>query len=291
MIKVRNNNKILLYKNNKIELIKSYKNHGRVLIIGEFMNNKSVKDIKNIIESLDTTQYLEYIELLKNDNRKSVKALALKLAKKLDNIRREEERLEKINIYENEGYNNGYLCIGGIDEAGRGPLAGPVVAAVVVFKRDTKINGVNDSKKLSEARREELFDIIKEEAVDYGIGIVNNEEIDEFNILNATYMAMKKALNCLKDKPDYLLIDATTIPGVDIEQNPIVKGDSKSISIAAASILAKVTRDNIMYSYDEIYPEYGFKSHKGYGTKEHYEAIERHGITPIHRKSFLKNVL
>ena len=169
MIKVRNNNKILLYKNNKIELIKLYKNHGRVLIIGEFMNNKSVKDIKNIIESLDTTQYLEYIELLKNDNRKSVKALALKLAKKLDNIRREEERLEKINIYENEGYNNGYLCIGGIDEAGRGPLAGPVVAAVVVFKRDTKINGVNDSKKLSEARREELFDIIKEEAVDYGI--------------------------------------------------------------------------------------------------------------------------
>ena len=160
-----------------------------------------------------------------------------------------------------------------------------------MFKPNTKIEGINDSKKLSEAKREELFDIIKEEALDYGIGIVNNEEIDKHNILNATYMAMKKALNCLKNIPDYLLIDAATIPGIDIHQKPIIKGDSKSISIAAASILAKVTRDNIMYQYDEIFPEYGFKSHKGYGTKEHYEAIEKYGITRIHRKSFLKNML
>jgi ribonuclease HII len=160
-----------------------------------------------------------------------------------------------------------------------------------VFKPNTKIEGINDSKKLSEAKREELFDIIKEQALDYGIGIVNNNEIDEFNILNATYMAMKKAINCLKKSPDYLLIDAATIPGVDTPQKPIIKGDSKSISIAAASILAKVTRDSIMYQYDEMYPEYGFKSHKGYGTKEHYAAIENQGITPIHRKSFLKNML
>ena len=255
------------------------------------MKNKSVKEIKEIIDNLSTDKYLEYIDLLKRDERKSVQNIAIKMAKKLDSIRKEEERLELINTYENEGYSKGYLYIGGIDEAGRGPLAGPVVASVVVFKPNTKIEGINDSKKLSEAKREELFDIIKEQAIDNGIGIVNNEEIDEINILNATYLAMKKALNCLKNTPDYLLIDAATIPGISIDQKPIIKGDSKSISIAAASILAKVTRDNIMYQYDEMFPEYGFKSHKGYGTKEHYEAIEKYGITRIHRKSFLKNVL
>lgn len=255
------------------------------------MKDKSVKKIKEIVDSLSTDSYLEYIEILRNDERKSVQNIAIKMAKKLDAIRKENERLETINIFENEGYENGYLYIGGIDEAGRGPLAGPVVAAIVVFKPNTKIEGINDSKKLSEVKRDELFDIIKEQALDYGIGIVNNNEIDEFNILQATYMAMKKAINCLEKAPDYLLIDATTIPGVDTPQKPIIKGDSKSISIAAASILAKVTRDSIMYQYDEMYPEYGFKSHKGYGTKEHYEAIEKHGITPIHRKSFLKNVL
>ena len=255
------------------------------------MKDKSVKEIKEIIDNLDTNKYLEYIEILKVDKRKSVQNLALKMAKKLDSIRKENERLDMINSYENDGYKKGYLYIGGIDEAGRGPLAGPVVAAVVVFKPNTKIEGINDSKKLSEAKRDELFDIIKEQALDYGIGIVNNNEIDEINILNATYMAMKKAINCLEKTPDYLLIDAATIPGVEVAQKPIIKGDSKSISIAAASILAKVTRDSIMYQYDEMYPEYGFKGHKGYGTKEHYEAIEKHGITPIHRKSFLKNVL
>lgn len=255
------------------------------------MKDKNVKEIKEIIENLSIDKYLEYIEILRNDERKSVQSIALKLAKKLDAVRKEEERLEAINAFENEGYEKGYLCIGGIDEAGRGPLAGPVVAAVVVFKPNTKIEGINDSKKLSEAKREELFDIIKEQALDYGIGIVNNEEIDEFNILNATYMAMKKALNCLEKTPDYLLIDAATIPGIDTTQKPIIKGDSKSISIAAASILAKVTRDNIMYHYEDVYSGYGFKSHKGYGTKEHYEAIEKQGICPIHRKSFLKNVL
>lgn len=255
------------------------------------MKSKSVKEIKEIVDNLTTDKYLEYIDILKIDERKSVQNIAIKMAKKLDSIRKEEKRLELINTYENEGYSKGYLYIGGIDEAGRGPLAGPVVASVVVFKPNTKIEGINDSKKLSEAKREELFDIIKEQALDYGIGIVNNEEIDEINILNATYLAMKKALNCLNNTPDYLLIDAATIPGISIDQKPIIKGDSKSISIAAASILAKVTRDNIMYQYDEMFPVYGFKSHKGYGTKEHYEAIEKYGITRIHRKSFLKNVL
>lgn len=255
------------------------------------MKNKSVKEINAIIESINPNQYLEYIELLKVDERKSVKNIAIKLSKKLDKIKAENERLELINTFENEGYEKGYTYIGGIDEAGRGPLAGPVVAAVVVFKQGTKIEGINDSKKLSESKREELFDIIKNEALDYGIGIVQREEIDEYNILNATYMAMKKALNCLKQTPDYLLVDAAHVPDIDIEQKSIIKGDSKSISIAAASILAKVTRDHIMYEYDKIYPEYGFESHKGYGTDKHYQAIREHGITPIHRKSFLKNIL
>ena len=239
------------------------------------MKGKSVKEINEIIETLDASQYLQYIDILKNDERKSVKNIALKLAKKLDKIRLE----------------NGYTYIGGIDEAGRGPLAGPVVAAVVVFKPGTKIEGINDSKKLSEAKRNELFDIIKNEALDYGIGIVQRDEIDEYNILNATYMAMKKAINCLKKSPDYLLVDAAHIPDIDIAQKAIIKGDSKSISIAAASILAKVTRDSLMYEYDKMYPEYGFSSHKGYGTDQHYQAIRQHGITPIHRKSFLKNIL
>lgn len=255
------------------------------------MKDKSVKEINAIIESLSPDEYLNYIDILKADERKSVKNIAIKLAKKLDKIRVENERLEMINTFENEGYKNGYTYIGGIDEAGRGPLAGPVVAAVVVFKPGTKIEGINDSKKLSESKRDELFDIIKEQALDYGIGIVQREEIDEYNILNATYMAMKKAINCLKNTPDYLLVDAAHIPGVSIEQKSIIKGDSKSISIAAASILAKVTRDSIMYEYDKMYPEYGFASHKGYGTDQHYKAIREHGITTIHRRSFLKNIL
>ncbi|CEN79939.1 ribonuclease HII [Paraclostridium sordellii] len=255
------------------------------------MKEKSVKEINSIIENISTDEYLKYIDILKDDERKSVKNIAVKLAKKLDKMRAENERLEMINIFENEGYEKGFTYIGGIDEAGRGPLAGPVVAAVVVFKPRTKIEGINDSKKLSETKRDELFEIIKEEALDYGIGIVQKDEIDEYNILNATYMAMKKAVNCLKQKPDYLLVDAAHIPDVDIEQKSIIKGDSKSISIAAASILAKVTRDSIMYEYDKMYPEYGFASHKGYGTDQHYKAIREHGITSIHRRSFLKNIL
>ncbi len=255
------------------------------------MQSKSVKEIKEEVDKLNSDEYLKYIDILKNDERKSVQKIAISLAKKLDATRKEDERLERINTYENDGYSKGYLHIGGIDEVGRGPLAGPVVACVVVLPPNTKIEGIDDSKKIKESKREELYEIIKKEAIDYGIGIVDNEEIDDYNILNATYMAMKKALNSMKNQPDYLLVDAVTIPGVNIKQTPIIKGDSKSISIGAASILAKVTRDRMMYQYDEIYPEYGFKSNKGYGTKEHYEAIEKNGITPIHRKSFLKNIL
>ncbi|KXZ40056.1 RNase HII [Alkalithermobacter thermoalcaliphilus JW-YL-7 = DSM 7308] len=255
------------------------------------IENMSVKQINEIVSNLEINEYLKYIDILKNDKRASVQKIALKLSKKLDDIRKEEIRLQNMKIFENEAYKRGFRYIGGIDEAGRGPLAGPVVAAVVVLSEDTIIKGINDSKKLSLKKRQELFDIIKEKAIDYGIGIVDNNEIDKLNILNATYEAMKKALFNLKNTPDYLLIDALTIPNINIPQKPIIEGDRKSISISAASILAKVTRDKIMEEYDKLYPQYKFAKHKGYGTKEHYEAIKIYGITPIHRKTFLKSIL
>ena len=169
-----------------------------------------------------------------------------------------------------------YIC--GIDEAGRGPLAGPVVAGAVILPKGKRILYVNDSKKLSEKKRDELFDVIKEEALSYGIGIVSPERIDEINILQATYEAMHEAVNKLSVKPDILLI-------------PIIKGDAKSLSIASASILAKVTRDRLMTEYDSLYPEYGFARHKGYGTKVHIEAIKEYGPCPIHRRTFIKNFI
>lgn len=258
------------------------------------MNNRSVKEIKEIVNNIkfmdylnDINKYKLYIEELRNDNRKSVRDLS----KKIEKLEKERIRLNSLNFYEDEGYKNGFMCIGGVDEAGRGPLAGPVVSSVVIFKKDTFIEGINDSKKLSEEKRNELFEIIKEKAIDYGIGVVNNYDIDKFNVLNATYMATKKALSQLKVKPDYLLVDALIIPSEKMVQNSIVKGDTKSISIAGASILSKVTRDSIMYEYDKIYPQYGFKNHKGYGTNEHYEAIKKYGISDIHRKTFLKNLI
>lgn len=250
-----------------------------------------VKDINEFVSNIDESDYMKYIDILSKDDRKSVQKIAVKLSKKLDALRKEEERIHRIKEFERWSYENGYTYVGGIDEAGRGPLAGPVVAAVVVFNKDVDIKYINDSKKLSEEKRNELFKIIKNEALDYGIGIVDNEKIDEINILNATYLAMKKAINNLNNKPDCLLIDAVSIPNIDIAQKSIIKGDSKSISIAAASILAKVTRDKLMYEYDDKYSEYGFSKHKGYGTKEHYEAIRAYGVTPIHRKSFLKSIL
>ena len=189
--------------------------------------------------------------------------------------------------YENKAYESGYNIVCGVDEAGRGPLAGPVYAAAVVLAKGYVVDGVNDSKKLSEKRRNELFDIIKEEAVTYGIGIIDAARIDEINILQATYEAMRSAINNLNPSPDILLNDAVTIPKVDIKQVPIIKGDAKSISIAAASVLAKVTRDRIMEEYDKKYPEYGFAKHKGYGTKQHIQALEQFGASPIHRRTFI----
>ncbi|MGN0327340.1 MAG: ribonuclease HII [Lachnospira sp.] len=208
--------------------------------------------------------------------------------KKAAKLQAEKERIEAMREFE-EKYNSfSYIC--GIDEAGRGPLAGPVVAGAVILPKDSRILYVNDSKKLSEKKREELFEVIKGEAVSIGVGIVSAQRIDEINILQATYEAMRTAINNLDIKPDILLNDAVTIPMVDIKQIPIIKGDAKSLSIASASIIAKVTRDHLMYKYDEMYPEYGFAKHKGYGTKIHMEAIKEFGPCPIHRRTFIKNI-
>ena len=203
-----------------------------------------------------------------------------------EKLEKELARLEAMREYEDTYDACAYIC--GIDEAGRGPLAGPVVAAAAVLPKDCQIFYINDSKKLSEKKRDLLFDEIKEKAVAYGIGIVSPQVIDEINILQATYEAMRQAISQLNVIPEILLNDAVTIPGVDIMQVPIVKGDAKSVSIAAASILAKVTRDRMMMEYDQIYPEYGFAKHKGYGTAAHIAALKEYGPCPIHRRTFIK---
>ena len=199
----------------------------------------------------------------------------------------EQERLEKMKEYE-YGYED-HVLLCGIDEVGRGPLAGPVVAGAVILPRDCQILYLNDSKKLSEKKREALFLEIKEKAVAYAVGVVGAEKVDEINILQATYEAMRLAVGKLGVEPQVLLNDAVTIPGLPMEQVPIIKGDAKSVSIAAASVLAKVTRDHMMEEYDTLFPEYGFAKHKGYGTAAHISALKEYGPCPIHRRSFIKN--
>lgn len=202
---------------------------------------------------------------------------------------KEKERLIKMTEYEQMCYEQGYSLVAGVDEVGRGPLAGPVVAAAVILGEGVLIPGVNDSKKLSEQKREYLYEEIKSKALCWSIGIVDEKVIDEINILNATYLAMKQALYGLSTKPQYILLDAVTLKDVDIPQKGIIKGDSLSLSIAAASIIAKVERDRIVSGYDEIYPHFSFSKHKGYGTREHIECIKKYGLLPIHRRSFTRN--
>lgn len=196
------------------------------------------------------------------------------------------ERLDNMLVFENEAYENGYKYVCGVDEAGRGPLCGPVVAAAVILPKDAYIEGVNDSKKLSEKKREKLFDDIMQNAVAVGIGMSDVEVIEKMNILGATKEAMKEAIANLNIKPDYVLIDGNQDINIDIDRQTVVSGDARSESIAAASIIAKVTRDRMLKKYDEMYPEYGFAKHKGYGTKAHIEAIKEHGLSQIHRPSF-----
>ena len=250
---------------------------------------KSISEIKAELENADKDTRESLLELCKKDTRKGVLKLVEKYEKQKVAMAEELERLKKMHEFEDK--DSEYEYIAGIDEAGRGPLAGPVVAASVILPKDCEILYLNDSKQLSAKRRDELFDEIKQKAIAYGIGIVSQGRIDEINILQATYEAMREAIGRMSEKqnPDLLLVDAVHIPDVDIKQVGIVKGDAKSVSIAAASILAKVTRDRFMVEMDKLYPEYGFASHKGYGSKSHIEAIKKYGASPIHRQTFIKN--
>lgn len=246
---------------------------------------KKIGDIKKEFQEAGAEKLPVFIGLYEKDSRTGVKKLVLQAQKKLRNLELELERIERLKEYERKYGDRNHIC--GVDEAGRGPLAGPVAAGAVILPKDCRILYINDSKQLSPGKREELYEMIMEEAVAAGVGMVSPRRIDEINILQATYEAMREAIQNLAVTPDILLNDAVMIPGVSIEQVPIVKGDEKSISIGAASIIAKVTRDRLMAEYDKILPEYGFASNKGYGTKEHIEALKKYGPSPIHRRSFI----
>lgn len=246
---------------------------------------KKLSEIKEEFAASDVADLPMLFARYEADSRAGVRNLLKKYFKIHDKWLKELFRLEQMKKYEHGYRQYSYIC--GVDEAGRGPLAGPVAAGAVILPRDCEILYLNDSKKLSAAKREELYEVITREAVAWGVGLVGPDVIDEVNILQATYLAMKQAIGKLGVEPDLFLNDAVTIPGITAKQVPIVKGDAKSISIAAASILAKVTRDRLMEQYDSIYPEYGFASHKGYGSAAHIEAIRKYGPCPIHRRSFI----
>lgn len=250
---------------------------------------ESTKEIMGKIQAAAIEElpvlFLQYAQ----DERAGVRAAVEKGRKRLLAYEKEVERSKALQKYEREYAAYQYIC--GIDEVGRGPLAGPVVAGAVILPKDCDILYINDSKKLSEKKREELYDIIMEQAVACAVGYASPERIDEINILQATYEAMRSAVGKLCPAPELLLNDAVTIPGISVPQVPIIKGDAKSISIGAASIIAKVTRDREMREYDRKYPEYGFAENKGYGSAGHITALHKYGPTPIHRRSFIKNIL
>ncbi len=250
---------------------------------------QKISEIKNILQAADLNGLPDFIKMYETDERAGVQSLLEKARKRIADYEKELARIEKMKAFEKEYDSFSYIC--GIDEVGRGPLAGPVVAGAVILPKDCDILYLNDSKQLSEKKREELYEIIMEKAVSVGLGYVSPERIDEINILQATFEAMREAILQLEPQPDLLLNDAVTIPKVEIKQVPIIKGDAKSISIAAASIIAKVTRDRLMVQYDSVFPEYGFASNKGYGAAMHIEALKKYGPTPIHRKSFIKNLI
>ena len=253
------------------------------------MEKKSISDIKTEFNSLSDGEYEAFAEKYSSDERSGVIQLVNKATKVIKNYKAELERTERMLSFEKEY--GCYSAICGIDEVGRGPLAGPVVAGAVILPKDDRILYLNDSKQLSAQKREELYDVIYDRAVAVSVGVVDHKRIDEINILQATYEAMRKAIMDLKVRPDILLNDAVTIPGVDIRQIPIIKGDAKSCSIAAASIVAKVTRDRMMEEMDKVYPGYGFAGNKGYGSAEHINAIKTLGPCPIHRMTFIRNFI
>ena len=251
------------------------------------MEERKIGQIKEELKAATEAMLPSFIMAYESDERSGVIKLVEQAKKRLQKLEEERKRIWKLQEYERKYGQYTYIC--GIDEVGRGPLAGPVVAGAVILPKDCDILYINDSKKLTAAKREELYDEIMEKAVAAGIGMVSPQRIDEINILQATYEAMRQAIAGLSVQPDLLLNDAVTIPGVEINQVPIIKGDAKSVSIAAASILAKVTRDHMMVEYDTLFPEYGFAKHKGYGTAAHIAALKEYGPTPIHRRSFIKN--
>ena len=246
---------------------------------------KKIGAIKEELKSTVDERLPVFIAEYQSDGRTGVQKLVEQAAKRLQKLEAEKKRIYELQAYEREYAQAAYIC--GIDEVGRGPLAGPVVAGAVILPKNCEILYINDSKKLSAAKREELYDIIMEQAVAVGIGQASPQRIDEINILQATYEAMREAINNLRITPDILLNDAVTIPQVDIPQVPIIKGDAKSISIGAASIIAKVTRDRMMVDYDRQYPGYAFAENKGYGSAAHIDVLKRLGATPIHRQSFI----
>ena len=249
--------------------------------------DKKIGTIKDELKAALDSELPSFITEYQTDERAGVIKLVAQAKKRLHDLELEMERIEQLKVYEKKYDDCGYIC--GIDEVGRGPLAGPVVAGAVILPKDCKILYINDSKKLSAKKREELYDVIMEQAVAVGIGMASPQRIDEINILQATYEAMREAIQKLSVKPDILLNDAVTIPQVDIRQVPIIKGDAKSISIGAASIVAKVTRDRLMEEYAKVLPEYDFASNKGYGSAAHIAALKQYGPSPIHRSSFIKN--
>ena len=250
----------------------------------------TIDSIRKEYQALSENELEIFIKKYENDERQGVQKMILSCRKRMEKAAAEVQRLENMLIYEKKYYDTcDYIC--GIDEAGRGPLAGPVVAGAVILPKGLKIPYLNDSKQLSEKKREELYDVIMEQAVSVGVGIVSPERIDEINILQATYEAMREAVGTLSYRPDVLLNDAVIIPELTIPQEKIIKGDAKSLSIAAASVIAKVTRDRMMKAYHELFPEYGFDKHKGYGSKEHIEMIQKIGPCAIHRRSFLTHFI
>lgn len=247
----------------------------------------AISEIKTEFNNTPVENLEGFINQYRNDDRNGVKAILIKAQKKIDAYEKELVRTDVMLKFEKMYPDCEFIC--GIDEVGRGPLAGPVVAGAVILPKDKKILYLNDSKKLTPAKREELYDVIMENAVAVGLGEASCERIDEINILNATYEAMRQAISNLGIVPDILLNDAVTIPMVSIKQVPIIKGDAQSASIAAASIVAKVTRDRMMVKLDSVYPGYNFAGNKGYGSEEHIKALKELGPTPIHRRTFIKN--
>jgi ribonuclease HII len=251
--------------------------------------SEKIKEIKARLDACEVEKLPEFMASIQSDERAGVKKLWESARKTYDRYQAELERTWQMKAYERKYDSCQYIC--GIDEVGRGPLAGPVVAGAVILPKDCDILYLNDSKQLSSKKREELYDEIMEKAVAVGIGVVSHQRIDEINILQATYEAMRIAIGKLSVTPDLLLNDAVTIPEVPIAQVPIIKGDAKSASIAAASIIAKVSRDRLMEQMEQVYPGYDFASNKGYGSAKHIEGLKKQGPCEIHRMSFLKNIL